>query len=308
MRDKIIRLIRLIAERDLGKEVSSLQHATYNDQRTLIKGIFNGGPDYSRGSVMLRLVVIDSLYSTNAGYSYFAFDEMAENIFALGEEEESASDYFYRVALTGMDDCRLFSEPYGIKKNLGEGSKQMSLLSKYAYYCLMKNGDKYPLGFPIYDSLAKSVYPGVCQMMGIRPHALPSMNTPDIKTYVLALSELKTALFGDTREQFFGFQQYDLLDAYLWRLGKLESGNLSLLLGREDYVKFVSRMMKSTGTAPSTENSKLFDNRVMQYLLSAKAPFSGLSNEEYLLELLEHWRVFHSAYKRKGFKGFPLMR
>ena len=316
--------MQTVVEKELLKGASSLQQATYNDQRTLIKSFFSG-KEYGTGVVMARLVIIDSLYSTNAAYSYFSFDEMAETICALGGEDK-ARDYFYRVALTGKDEKELFCEPYGIQKNLSEGSKQMSLLSKYAYYSLIGHSDKYPLGFPIYDSLAKESYPTVCKMLGITPnHIVSPLETPEIGEYIECLQQLRVELFCESTALFNGFQQYDILDAYLWRMGKFESGNLSLLLGRDDYVKFVQNLeLQATdiGNGKFDEKDTDYKNRmverykgkpcvskdckfdlgkaiVMLCLDDKRKPFAGIRNEAYMNELLDHWRIFHEKKMAK---------
>lgn len=308
---QIIATMRVIAEKELDKEASSLQTATYNDQRTLIRSVF-AGKGYGSGSIMMRLVVIDSLYSTNAAYSYFSFEEMADKIYHLGTEKD-ASDYFYSVATTGKDPQALFCEPYGIQKNLAEGSKQMSLLSKYAYYALLSDLKHYPLGFPIYDRLAKEAYPTVCKMLKINKcKSLPSLETPRIEDYIDCLKQLRTDIFGDSTETFFGYQQYDILDAYLWRMGKFEDGNLSLLLGWRDYELFVKnlglevnpqeddaeyryRMVKNYTGTPAVDSKGKFDfnKAVVTGLMKENNPFKGIINETYLNTLLQHWKIFH---------------
>ena len=93
---------------------------SYNQQRVMINRIFEttGGCSYNKASVMLRLVVIDSLYSTNAQYSYFSIEEMAEEIIGLGSEADAAG-YYYKLARGEQNDTRgLFSQNYGIRKNL----------------------------------------------------------------------------------------------------------------------------------------------------------------------------------------------
>ena len=317
MKDEVLSIMKLIAEKELDKEASSLQQATYNDQRTLINAIFSG-KEYTEGNVMLRLVVIDSLYSTNAAYCYFSFEEMAEKISSLGSEKE-ARDYFYKVTTTGEDRKKLFCEPYGIRKNLGEGSMQMSLLSKYAYYCLLQEPSKYPLGFPIYDRLAKEAYPTVCKMLGIsKIHSLPVLETPSIDKYIDCIGQLRKELFGDNNKLFCGYQQHDILDAYLWRMGKFEDGNLSLLVGWKDYERFVKnlglevlkneddsayrkRMVeKYAGTSAVSKDSKFdFAKAVVIELEKGKQLFRGISVEKYLTELLDHWRIFHEIKKNK---------
>lgn len=311
----ILTIMQAIAENELDKESPTLQQATYNDQKLLISELFNSNKGYNTGIIMLRLVVIDSLYSTNAAYSYFSFEEMADKIYnLLGKTEEGARQYFYEIACRKKgDEKNLFQEPFGIQKNLSEGNKQMSLLSKYAYYTLYSNKEcrkKYPLGFPIYDSLALESYPTVCKMLGIKRR---TGLWDDIEAYVKALDEVRAMLF-EGKELFNGkYQQFDILDAYLWRMGKFNGGNLSLLLGREDYVKFVNNLhlnalpikgkkgkYKEEYSAykkrVSGDKEKFdFNETVVELYTQEKCqPFKGLEEEGYLNQLLEHWRVFNS--------------
>ena len=55
---------------------------SYTQQRAMINQIWQStvNEKYSVSSIMLRLIVIDSLYSTNAAYSYFSIEEMVEKI------------------------------------------------------------------------------------------------------------------------------------------------------------------------------------------------------------------------------------
>lgn len=314
----ILSVMHAIAEDELDKEAPTLQQATYNDQKLLISELFNSNKGYNTGIIMLRLVVIDSLYSTNAAYSYFSFEEMADKIYnLLGKTEEGARQYFYEIACRKRgDEKNLFQEPFGIQKNLSEGNKQMSLLSKYAYYTLYSNKEcreKYPLGFPIYDSLAMESYPTVCKMLGI-----PQLTEiwDNIERYVQALDEVRKVLFED--EQLFksknSYQQFDILDAYLWRMGKFNGGNLSLLLGRDDYIKFVKNL-KMNALPVEGEDSKFreeyraykeringkaddfdFNQKIVElYANESCKPFEGLGNKKYLNQLLSHWRRFNQA-------------
>ena len=332
-KESILAVMHAIAEKELDREASSLQTATYNDQKQLISALFNS-VKYNTGSIMLRLVVIDSLYSTNAAYSYFSFEEMADKIYnLLGGTEEGARRYFYDIACgTGYDKYNLFQEPFGIQKNLSEGSKQMSLLSKYAYYTLYSDKEtrkQYPLGFPIYDSLALESYPTVCKMLGIEQR---TGIVDNIEDYVKALNDVREHLFLDNGLFNGKYQQFDILDAYLWRMGKFNGGNLSLLLGRKDYVKFVNNLglnaehaegeedkfyekdeaykqrMKNVVSVekgfhcPVDKNGKSqFDFNAAVVELYTKEncnPFKDTSNEEYLCQLLAHWRLFNQEKKK----------
>ena len=310
-------LMKTIVLCELEKEDTDLSHAGYNNQRVLISSLFKG--DYNTGQIILRLTVIDSLYSTNAAYSYFSTEEMAEKIRQLGSQSE-ARDYFYKVARGEKDDQHLFSEHYGFQKNLSEGSKQMSLLSKYAFYELLQEPEKYPIGFPIYDRLAKEAYPLVRKMLDATDYySMPDNASLSIEQYIQCLTQLRKVLFtGDSlfkpKEAKNAFQQFDILDAYLWRMGKFSEGNLSLLLKREDYEKFIVNIglaaPKEEGKKNEKENEAYtkrlkedfaqrfpnqkynFSKLILSHLQSDENPFAQLTNEKYMNALLQHWRVF----------------
>lgn len=327
MKEEILNIMHSIVEKELHKEVPSLQNATYNDQKVLISSLFGSTLQYSKGTIMLRLVVIDSLYSTNAAYSYFSFEEMADKIYALGPTSDAAEQYFYNLVLGGKDTNNLFTEPYGIQKNLSEGSKQMSLLSKYAYYCLYKK-KQYPLGFPIYDSLALESYPTICKMLQITP--MRNIDN-DITNYIEALDNVRARLFDDRKDLVFGdLQQFDILDAYLWRMGKFSGGNLSLLLNRDEYVTFVknlglqalaindkentfkeadddykTRMMIELGITNKKEFK--FNDIIVKKLQGENTnPFAGIESSNYMNELLCHWTKF-MEYQGKNVKSKEYM-
>lgn len=290
MKAEIVDTLSHIAVDELAGENIDLSQANYMNQRAIINSIFKRG-EYNKGQLILRLTVIDSLYSTNAAYSYFSIEEMAEKILALGTQRQ-ARDYFYSIACLAKDNKKLFDEPYGIQKDLREGSKQMSLLSKYAYYELMQEPLRYPKGFPIYDRLAREAFPIVCRMLKLKPVERLSQ-TPDIEPYIRCINQLRKELF-DNDETFNGFQQFDILDAYLWRMGKFNEGNLSLLLGREDYCRFISNIKLDASSVGKALPSSEFNERVLRAQAQVQRPFAGCSNEKYLTLLLRHWRTFNA--------------
>ena len=242
------------------------------------------GSQYSLPYIVLRLTVIDSLYSTNARYSYYSIDQLAEAIWSLGSEQD-ASKYFYDIVRGGEDTKNLFGKPYGLRKNLDAGNTLMSLVSKYAYYALLLDGKSYPLGFPIYDSLVMEVYPKVCKNLGLSGMFKNAMSAK-IETYVAALNDVRIALFGSTNTLFNGFQQFDILDAYLWRMGKFGNGNYSLLLNEADYRLFIANLGLA-GTESDT-----FAEMVRQRCAAMPVAdiVNKLSNAPLMSLLLEHWR------------------
>ncbi len=296
MKDEILSILTAIAN-----EIDYTGQG-YSEQKKLINDVFAGtASHYDELAIQRRLVVIDSLYSTNASYSYFSFEEMAEKIKLLGEAEE-ANAYFYEIAQGGQDTKGIFSEAYGVQKNLKEGSKQMSLISKYAYYCLLQNQKEYPLGFPIYDKLAKEMCPKVLHLLAPKNKKLTLGQDPTITDYVRVLTTLREQLFDGT-DLFHGFQQFDILDAYLWRMGKINGGNLSLLLSRDEYADFVKslglQIKKNESDTDYKErvgiDSKFtFDDKVLKLLRASKKPFKGIKEpqrQEYMTTLFEHWKL-----------------
>ena len=110
------------------------------------------------------------------------------------------------------------------------------------------------LGFPIYDRLALNMYPIVYDRLAISKN---SINNSDdnicIEDYIKALNKLRKVIFSIEKDKLFkDYQQYDILDAYLWRMGKLDGGNYSLLLDRNDYQRFI----KNLGLNNSTKDSQ----------------------------------------------------
>lgn len=260
------------------------QVTSYVQQHAMINRIFTTEM-YDIGTIMLRLTVIDSLYSTNAAYSYFSLDELAEKIYALGSETD-AEEYFYSIACGKPDTKGIFSNVYGIRKNLDSGSRQTSLVSKYAYYCLQQKPISYPLGFPIYDKLAANTYPKVCRNLGITPY---KDFTSNVEKYVAALNELRKNIFDDDN-LFMQKQQFDVLDAYLWRIGKIDKGNYSLLFDKKGYETFI------TNIGLKGDSSSDFVKKVSE--LCRKLNINNIVNgidcsNNAMDELIVHWKRYY---------------
>ena len=239
-----IRDIRAVMQKiaDSIYDTKSASNSPYIQQRLLINGLFADTAKHYGikpvASIMQRLIVIDSLYSTNASYSYFSFENMAKAIMDLGEESDAIKHFAALVTGDAKTDDKLFSSCYGIRKNLAQGSRQMSLMTKYAYYQLAQEKEAFPLGFPIYDSLVIAVYPKICSWIFNTENKLGSSSS--IASYINSLNVLRSAIFNTEGIQLvYGIQQYDLLDAYMWRMGKMEEGNYSLLFDEEDYKRMI---------------------------------------------------------------------
>jgi|GEM_PF-1433223 hypothetical protein len=285
----------------------------YNNQRAIIsrlfdeKGVQGQGQGLDQGQglgqghvqehILLRLVLLNSYYSTNAAYSYFSLERLAERIIHettqfAGKSGKLPNDYFYDVVLQNLGKPTtigkdFFEASYGIKKNGTPGATLKSLISKYAYYCMMMDPNKYPLGFPIYDNLARKSYRKVMKALGLKPQMVQTLDEGSIGEYISALNELREAIFGKGATALFcGLQQFDILDAYLWWMGKLEGGNFSLLLTENEY-----KMLIAYKPAPQGTNINKYIAETLRQ--SGAAPFASIADpqrKKFLTAMIDHWR------------------
>lgn len=288
----------------------------YNNQRAIISRLFRGEEGYGQGQgrlqgsgyvhshghgqehILLRLVVLNSYYSTNAAYSYFSLERLAERIIYETTQFATKSgklpnDYFYDIVLQNLGKPttigkNIFEASYGIKKNGTPGATLKSLISKYAYYCMMMDTKRCPLGFPIYDRLARESYRKVMKALGLKPQTAQTLQSGSIGEYISALNELREAIFGKGATALFcGLQQFDILDAYLWWMGKLEGGNFSLLLTEGEYKMLINHV---NPTPQETDINKYIADRLRQ---SGAAPFASIADpqrKKFLTAMIDHWR------------------
>lgn len=265
--------------------------AAYGGQRILLNSVF-ASPGYSRNDIIARLIILDTLYSTGAQYNHFTYDDIAEalldpNTFST---RQAACDYFWDIVCGKPDTASIFSSEYGTNTAL-KPAKRISLLSKYAYYELLQHKQQYPLGFPIYDSLALESIPKALKHLNVKPATTKKAMVACITDYVKNVDLLRTTLLGGGSALCHGFQQFDILDAYLWRMGKFSSGNLSLLFdSKNDYSTFVTFIKNNTQAVKVQD----FSQRILNYLRSANRsvngnPFAGLANAAHLTDLYSHW-------------------
>lgn len=262
---------------DIAQHIQNLSGTSsscpYIQQRDVILATFKNSGSYSVSSIVQRLIVIDSLYATNASYNYFSFEDMAEAIFNIGPSEQYAINYFEGIAKGAVDKLGIFSGKYGIRKNALPGATAMSLLSKYAYYLLL-NCNQNDLGFPIYDSLVKDNYPKILRQALGKIVSKQTVNKYCIEDYIKDLELLRVGLFGSNTNRLHGMQQFDALDAYLWRVGKVKKGNLSLLFSKSQYKIFIQNL-SLTGRQMDSE---LFDKEVKKlcHLMTSVAILQGI--------------------------------
>ena len=252
-RDELAEVFRSL-DKYLNTEQKANNRAIYIEQREMIDKLFSEQKEGAERRLLLltRLSLLDALYSTGVNrYHPYAVVDIAEAIDKLGTDDE----YVATLAtwLDNLDDqqskaLELFNRKFGAltdnseekKEKWEKGTCAISLLSKYSYYLFRQYKDKYPSGFPIYDSLAKESYARGLTYMGEEVKTCPKGVGSTIVSYLKAIKALGLVLWGSDEEYVgykYSMQRFDLLDTYLWRLGKLNKASYSLLLPRGDFAK-----------------------------------------------------------------------
>ena len=244
----------------LEGEVDVSDNSGFSAGKEAIMQVFKTTSDCLKQDIFIRLALIDSMYSTQMNRRYNALDELAGALEKLSKGKEGRlKQLFLDFAINpdrmveefNYDEINLFSESYGIGKDGEDKGIAISLISKYAYF---ETGFK----FPIYDSIACEMYPLVWKSCGFgdnRPQwrISANINNYGLKTmveYVKAINVLIVKLGLNHNEK-----KYDHLDRFLWFVGKIRRGNLSLVLSREDYKKTIAQT-KSDVTIISTNGEE----------------------------------------------------
>lgn len=234
-----IKQIRSILDRLKEKDVYGDDTGGFSSDKSAIESIFLMTKNRSLPDLVLRLTVIDSMYSTQMNRRYYALQELAEKLYCLNQIKplptlfrefiEKKRDTHLFDGKIGSEKFNLFAEKYGIGKDGSDKGVAVSLISKYAYF-------ETDYGFPIYDSIACEMYPRIWKYCGwkdktpvltIKDSCQLMVGDKTIVKFVEAIDELIKRLGGNI--------SYDHLDRLLWFVGKIYRGNLSLVLDRKNY-------------------------------------------------------------------------
>ena len=234
-----IKQVRDILENLKIKDVYDDDINGFSSDKTAIENIFKMTNKRTLGDILLRLTVIDSMYSTQMNRRYYALQELAEKLYCLHQTNplptlfrmfiEKKGDIHLFDGQIGSEKFNLFAEKYGIGKDGADKGVAVSLISKYAYF-------ETNYGFPIYDSIVCEMYPRIWKYCGwegktpvltVKDNNQQMVGDATIVKFVDAVNELIKRLGGNF--------SYDHLDRLLWFVGKIYRGNLSLALERTDY-------------------------------------------------------------------------
>ena len=219
-----------------------LEKRNFYTHKDVLRSIFrNTSQIYSKTSILSRLTFLDIVYSTQMNKRYYGLEALSEKIFETFNNDQSAIESFKEFAKNPVEGkvLNLFDSNYGIHMNGNNAGKAISLISKYAYFLT-------DYQFPIYDSIVKEMYPKV--VAKYYPELQnESINLDKIESFVSAINSLN---------QISKIHNYDKLDSLLWLTGKINEGNISLILNRNEYEEISKSLSLKELLAESTKNVK----------------------------------------------------
>lgn len=217
-----------------------LKDCAYFEQKEIIKNLFDKTDGNKKEDISLRLVVIDSFYSTNMSKRSFWVGDLSNLILSFNDQLTDKIDVTQFV----RNNYKKLTSKIGIDKKGKPTGYALSLLTKYIYYQTRFN-------FPIYDRL---VYSGLIEEELIKKN--------QIIEYFEKLSKIKDKYNIS----------YDDLDKYFWVIGKIKSGNLSLLITNLDI--YINDFIKNLNL---TEEEKKIKSDKFDYLVSNRLVLDEVS-------------------------------
>jgi len=199
----------------------------YNRSKKIISTLFNKDKECDLNTIIFRLTLIDSYYSTQINSKrLFGIEDLAKEIYRISENKDkiiiNKCDLFLNDLNANSEIKSLIeSKKYGINKIGKDAGHAVSLISKYLYFLMEYN-------FPIYDSLAKKSYEKIkSKYQNLK---LPEIDKKNCNSYFEGLKKLNSVS---------RINNFNKLDNLLWLIGKITSGSLSLIIDRINYVNLV---------------------------------------------------------------------
>ena len=116
------------------------------------------------------------------------------------------------------------------------------------------------------------------------------MNAPNLSSkpdvniiaYLSLIKNLASQLKIDGQYE---LQDFDILDAYLWRLGKFSEGNFRLLLNKDEYLSLI-KAYNLYGYEKKDNNNLDVNSKLKDEMMKG---FKTILNNEIFNELWKHW-------------------
>jgi hypothetical protein len=184
-----------------------LKDCPYATQKGEIVKLFENTKNKSKKDILLRLIVIDSCYSTNMSRRLFGFEELTDLILKI----DSKLTKNINTCKFVESNFEILKQSIGINKKGDKKGHAFSLITKYIYFRTHFN-------FPIYDKL---VFEELRREGLVRYPQNPSV------LFFEKLVEIKDKYAVS----------FDNLDKYFWVCGKIRRGSLSLLISDANSYK-----------------------------------------------------------------------
>ena len=227
----------------------------YSNDKKIIQSLFDK-EEYTFSDLKLQLIVIDSVYSTNASKNNDAIKEITEKFFEVFKKSDKIKEEkkitkkdiseSFKSLLNNSNDSddneihEVFVSTYGFQKADTSKSKQaISLISKYGYFIT-----KYK--FPIYDSFVIDNY-RVLKKNNIECLGNNAIDK-DIKLFLEKMNLVTEKVWKDEEQK-----RYEKLDNLMWVIGKIRKDGFPLLLGKKLYEELVEKI-KYTGSYKKGDN------------------------------------------------------
>ena len=216
-----------------------LKDCPYESQKLKIVELFKKTDSENIEDIILRLIVIDSCYSTNLNRRLFGFEELANLIIIINSNLTKSINVKNFIE---NNFNLLINTKIGISKSGKSKGHAFSLITKYIYFQTNFN-------FPIYDSL---VLEGLInQNLLIKKSKNPSI---DYFNQLIKIKEKENISF-------------DELDKYFWVIGKIRNGSPSLIISNsESYKKDFLEKIFSIDELNTKISSKELDNKIKEKL------------------------------------------
>ena len=217
-------------------------------QNKIIKDMFGcNNPNYcsaniTKDDIHRQLIVLDSLYTTNIErMREFGLEEIAEAIWKLcdnGAGVYALGNLTTKLGITNPlhpQITNIFSGKYGYIKGI-QNTSAPSLLSKYFFFAAIACNNNGNWGFPIYDTIAKEMMVKVQGFLGIPQTRISSNSSINISQYVMGMKSIVDTLSISNPSLWSNVYKFELLDYFLWHVGKAGHKSYSLLMTKNEIM------------------------------------------------------------------------
>lgn len=216
--------MNLVKYANLANEI--LENSTdYIKSKKLIYSFFKQKEkELTLERVILRLTIIDSIYSTNMNRRLFGIKELAIGLLSLSNNNDNdlikkINNFIFKP--TNKDEIAEFLvKKFGIDKRGKDKGHATSLISKYFYFLLEYQ-------FPIYDSLVKDNLPIINKKINTVNNLI--LDKEQIKYFQHIIEFNKESEIDD----------FNKLDNMCWLFGKINRGSFSLILEKDKYLELI---------------------------------------------------------------------